>query len=59
MDIITIFIRWFEGFVAQGTVIVRVLPDIVVLPLLGAMGVVSLGVFFWIDDQLSRQRIMK
>ena len=55
MDLITVIIRWFEGFIAQGQVLVRALPDIAAIPVMGVMGVTSLVVFFWIDSYLTRR----
>ena len=42
-------------FVTQGLITVRALPDIVVLPLMGAMGATFLGLFFWMDDLLRKK----
>jgi len=56
MEIIDVIIRWFEGFVAQGVITVRALPDIAAVPVMTAIGLVSLGLFFWIDNYLTRRR---
>ena len=56
MDIVEVIVRWFEGFAAQGQILVRVLPDIGVIPVMGGIGLVSLGLFFWVDDYLLHGR---